>query len=162
MKCFLISSLITFLGTLSFAKSETTYVIKWLHPKLAVETEMYEGTLTLASRISETGPFKGRDQLPILNELRDGKIKTSPGQSKIVILVVKNKSDKPLRFAVAPHSVVPIEASLGIKFNCLCNGHTYTVAAKSDWYRIMELKTLKSVDALSAEVLLEHQIFPVK
>lgn len=136
--------------------------MKWLHPKLAVETQMFEGTLTLASRVSETGAFTGRDQLPILNDLRDGKIKASPGESKIVILVVKNKSDKPLKFAVAPHNIAPIEASLGIKFNCLCNGHTYTVAAKSEWYRIMELKTLKPVDALPEEVLLEHQIFPVK
>lgn len=162
MKCFLINSFLTLAGTFAFAKGATTYQMKWLHPKLSIETEMFEGTLTLANRVSETGEYKGRDQLPILNAIKDGKVKATPGETKIIILVVKNKADKPLKFAVAPHNVDPIEASLGIKFNCLCNGHTYSVAANSAWYRIMELKTLKPVEALSEEVLLEHQIFPVK
>jgi len=162
MNFFLISSFLTLVTCFAFASNETTFNLKWSYDKLPIETEMFEGPLSLASRVSEVGEFKGREQLPIMNDLRTGKLKVRPGESKIIILVVKNKSDKPIKFAVAPHNVMPIEASLGIKFNCLCNGHTYTVAGKSSWYRIMELKTLKPVAASPVEVTMEHRIFSVK
>lgn len=164
MKCFLISSGIFIASLVSKAAvtTTTTYSMKWLHRGLQIETSMYEGTFALTSRMAEVGEFKDRSQLPILNDLPQGQIKIPPGESRMVILVVKNNGENPLKFAVAPHSVAPIEASLGIKFNCLCNGHTYTVAAKSSWYRIMQLKTLKAVAASPTEVVLEHQIFAVK
>lgn len=162
MNFFLISSFLTLISFFAYADSDTVYNLKWSYDKLPFETEIYEGALSLTSRVSETGVFKGRDQLPIMNDLRTGKIKARPGESKIIILVVKNNSDKPIKFAVAPHNVEPIQASLGIKFNCLCNGHTYTVGGKSSWYRIMELKTLKPVAASPIEVTMEHKIFTVK
>jgi hypothetical protein len=165
MRCFLISSAIIVASLASKAAESattTTYNMKWLHKGLQLETSMYQGTFALTSRMAEVGEFKNRSQLPILNDLPQEQIKIPPGESRMVILVIKNNSEKPLKFAVAPHSVAPIEASLGIKFNCLCNGHTYTVAPKTSWYRIMQLKTLKAVGASPTEVTLEHQIFAVK
>lgn len=159
----MISSLVLGFCSLATAQTEknTTYHLKWSH-KLAIETSLYEGAISLGNRVSETGEFKELSQFPIANTLGENKIQMPAGEYRILILVVKNKSKKPLKFAVAPHSVMPVEASLGIKFNCLCNGHTYTVAPEASWYRIMRLDTLKSAETFKKEVVMEHHIFAVK
>jgi hypothetical protein len=144
------------------AQQQTTYEIKWRLGALPLAPSLYEGAVQLRTRVSEMGEFKDRYQLPILRELADGKIQAKPGEEKVVILVLKNSSDQPIRFSVAPHNIAPIEASLGLSFNCLCNGHKYTVKPKSSWYRVMLLKTFKEVEASKTNVILEHQIFAVK
>lgn len=146
----------------SFASTEATYNIKWSYKGLPIEIEMYDGPPSLVARASEAGEFKGRENVPVMNKLKDGKIKVPQGESRAIVLVIKNKSDSPLKFAVAPHGVEPVEASLGIKFNCLCNGHTFNIPPKTSWYRILELKTIKSVETPKKEVTLDHHIFRVK
>jgi hypothetical protein len=140
----------------------TTYNIKWDLGKLPLSVSLYEGGVQLLSRGAEMGEFKDRYQLPILKEITDGKIQLTPGDDKPLVLVLKNNTDKAIRFSVAPHSIVPIEASLGFSFKCLCNGHKYTIKPKSSWYRVLDLKTFKQVSPAKSEITLEHQIFPVK
>lgn len=159
----MISSLLLGFSSLAAAQTDkpTTYHLKWSH-KLPIDTSLYEGAISLGNRVSETGELKDISQFPIANTLAENKIQMPAGEYRILILAVKNKSKKSLKFAVAPHNVLPVEASLGIKFNCLCNGHTYTVAPGGSWYRIMRLDTLKSAEVFKKEVVMEHHIFAVK
>lgn len=161
MKCFIISFLLV-LGAQAHGFALTTYILKWDVKDLPVELHSYEGNASLSNRIAETGEVKDLAQLSIIKELKDGHIDVPPGADKVIILTVKNTSQKKIKFAVAPHMVTPPPASLGMSFKCLCNGHKYSVAPGATWYRIMQLRTFKQVDASTEPVTLEHQLFSVK
>lgn len=142
------------------AQSVTEYHLKWEAPKLPFEMKTVLLTSTERNRVSETGILTEKVNIPMNKILNDGKIKLRSGEQAFLALVIKNTSDRKIKFSVSPHSTQPGNASLGFNFNCLCNGHIYEVGAKEVWYRIMHLKTNGTEKASTVDLL--HVIYPVK
>lgn len=84
----------------------------------------------------------------------------SPGQAKTLVLVLENRSDKNLFFNATPHSIEPIEASVGQKFECLCNHSIFNLNGKSFWYRMVRFELEK--DFSQKKIRLIHNIIGVK
>ncbi|MFN7728985.1 MAG: hypothetical protein ACK5P7_07500 [Bdellovibrio sp.] len=81
----------------------------------------------------------------------------TPGMGQSLYLVVENKTDAPIRFGVAPHGSTPAEATIDINFRCLCYGHTYTVEARSKWYRVIALRVDRQTQIKNLR--LKHEVY---
>ena len=155
MGCFFLVSLLASSAT----AAPLTFVLGWTQEKTSFDVTTYELPITEAARVGETGPLLPSTQLPMdRRELKKGELKGFPGETKYVLLVIKNREKAKVSFAVAPHQTQPAHATLGFKFRCLCNGHVYHVGPKEEWYRIMALKIEKTASE-GAKVDLQHVIF---
>lgn len=136
------------------------FELLWDVGKLPFEVKIVEGMPTLKSRVSETGIVTPKTELLILKHLPEQKVEVPRNSESYIYLLIKNKGTKTYKFSVAPHSTHPGESSIGFHFECLCNGHVYTVKKGEVWYRILALKN--SVNSDERLVTLKHNIFQVK
>ncbi len=58
---------------------------------------------------------------------------------QMLVVVVRNPLDKPVRFWVAPHLPTPHESEAALMIRCLCVGLTYEVPAHGAWTRVIEV-----------------------
>ena len=145
---------------LEHLQAQTTYNLKWDIQNLPFEVKTAEGPRSLKRRLSETGSFSEKLDLPIKKQMHDGKILLKKTETAYIYLFIKNKTDQRINFSVAPHSTHPGASALGFHFGCLCNGHIYTVEPHAIWYRIMSLKN--ESNSSEKEIELSHSIFKVE
>lgn len=96
---------------------------------------------------------------PVSREIPGATVALRRGEKRKAALFYVNRTDRPVRFFAAPHSVSPARASLGFKFLCLCTNHVYTVAPGQSWYRIVELRLARDFAGESLDVV--HQLVAV-
>ncbi len=155
---YLIFNILLFFGLL--CNAETVFNLKWHSENLPFDVKTARATTAVKRRVGETGTFSEKLNLPISNQMPDGKIALNNSENGYVYLFIKNNSKKNIRFSVAPHSTHPGASALGFVFNCLCNGHVYTAKPNQIWYRIMELKNDST--NRQKDIELTHHIFEIK
>ena len=69
---------------------------------------------------------------------------TQDENARSFVLAVQNNSSSDKYFFAAPHTLSPVETSLGVMFECLCNHHVYKIPSHQWWFRIARLKMDKS------------------
>ena len=136
----------------------TTFKLEWDHGKLPLTTEVQRLVALEEERVGQNGILDDKVILPAAALLKNDEVILGPGETAYLVLLVKNKSKRTISFSVAPHSIHPGESALGFSFNCLCNGHIYTVGPDQIWYRLMKLSS-RSKGTMSA-VVLKHTLFP--
>lgn len=162
MKKSIISFIFLFLyNVIADAVPPTVFSIEWDYKNLPFTVELAQSYNNSAKNIGEMGILGTKVLLPPHHINKDGKIPLEEGESSVLILLIKNNSDRKISFSVSPHSTHPAESSLGFYFNCLCNGHIYKVGPKQTWYRIMKLSNIVSTGEV-VYVSLKHEIYEVK
>jgi hypothetical protein len=142
--------------------SASSYQLNWINKdNLPIEVELKRAPKSVRTRVSEYGTVTPNISLPIRNLLPDGLIQFLENDQAYLYIFIKNLSSKLIKFAVAPHSTEPSEASLGFSFDCLCKGHIYELNPKSTWYRIMSLTPAMSFKHKNSVIKLDHIIFKV-
>ena len=71
-------------------------------------------------------------------EIPDGVIHSEVGAVVKFVVVVRNRTDEPLRFWVTPHLPQPYTAERGLIMHCLCTGQQYEVPPRGTWTRVIE------------------------
>ncbi|MDH4128890.1 MAG: hypothetical protein OEV44_09070 [Spirochaetota bacterium] len=105
-----------------------------------VKMEIYEPSPNRTIRLWDTTSEKDPNNIPISSIIKNSTLQMIPGGLKRFILVLKNKTSKPIYFFASPHHIDPPEHSLGFKFKCLCIDHTFEVKPGETWYRVVQLK----------------------
>ncbi len=147
-----------------FAK--TIYKLKFSNSTpLDFSVQSFELSPTRADKVGTNGSLIDIRQLEPLREFKGNEIEMTAGETKIIGLVLKSKSQMKADFFVAPHEIQPGIRALDFKFDCLCYHHAYHLEKGKMWYRI--LKLYHSLDASkltkSAEVVtLSHEFQPWK
>lgn len=108
-------------------------------------------------KIGIFGDLFAIEQLENPTAIPNFKFDLKTGDSKILALVVENKSDRTINFYVSPHESNPADTTLDFKFNCLCYNHIYKIKPKSKWFRIMKLHQTKEITP-SRKVKLRHHV----
>lgn len=134
-------------------------VVDFIYHSFPGKVEIYDVKNESQLDISETRNVKNRDELPVLKR-NGGKFSLRPGQSRTVVLVVENNSGKDWYFNATPHAINPIEASVGQKFECLCNHAVFRADKKALWYRIVRFELDK--DFAAPSIRLTHNILGIK
>jgi hypothetical protein len=133
--------------------------IDFLYHDFPGKVEIYEVKKSSQYDISETKVVRNKKDLPILGNLK-GRFTLLPGKSKTFVLVVENKTNIDWYFNATPHSILPVESTVGQKFECLCNHSIYKADKKSYWYRIVRFELDKSFEGQS--IRLTHNIIGIK
>jgi len=111
--------------------------LKWEYKEFPARVQVFEASGK--ARLWETKSVAA-EQVPIGKPLDDSSFGLTAGAAKRFVLVVRNDSDAKLYFFAAPHTVHPVEHSLGFKFKCLCINHAYSVGPHETWYRVVEFR----------------------
>ncbi|MNJ93286.1 hypothetical protein D3C87_109650 [compost metagenome] len=143
------------------AQASVEYTFDWDTKGLPFEVKTFHAPISMGDRVGEHGPLVDMVNMPVIDLLGKKKLKLEGSESAVLYLVIKNNGKKDIRFSVVPHSIEPVEASLGLDFRCLCFGHIYTVKAGGLWYRIMKLHHTSPATGKSV-IALKHKIFEVK
>lgn len=137
-----LAALILFLVTAGNGVAENgsrkvTVTIDWKYRNVPARIKLFEakGTPTMW----KTASVKHESSVPAGREIPDSTLIMKPGESRLLVLVMRNTTDRPIHFFAAPHEVTPPESSLGFKFYCLCVNMTYTVRPGEVWYRVVKL-----------------------
>jgi hypothetical protein len=136
------------------------FELSWQKNNLPIEIKMYSVRAKLENRVKESGLFKNAKNLKLKaeNEIPSPyRVRLNYPDHAYLVLLIKNTSSKEIAFSVSPHSALPVEASVGFDFHCLCYGHTYRVPPNETWYRIMQLKN--HAKPSTQRVLLSHVIY---
>lgn len=133
--------------------------IDFIYKDFPGKIEVYDVKDSSKFDISETNVVDKKEELPITKK-NDGRFTMSAGESRTVVLVVENNTGRDWYFNATPHSILPIEASVAQKFECLCNHSIFNAKKKSFWYRIVRLELEK--DFNSSSIQLTHNIIGVK
>lgn len=178
MKSFLVIFLALFFNTsLVFGHGEAPHVAKetksispskkskkvsakfdFIYKDFPGKIELYEVSDSSVLDITETRVVANKKDLPVKKKMTS--LTMSPGEARTFVLVVENKTNTDWYFNATPHSITPIEASVGQKFECLCNHSIFKAQKKAFWYRIVRFEIEK--DFSSASIRLTHNILGVK
>lgn len=153
MKIRKISTLILLLFARQTLAAEVDVSFKAKDFPLAVK--LYEPNAEKSKKISETKVIDNKSSLPVTTEIH-GAFKILAGESKSLVMVIENTTNKDMYFFVAPHTMHPDHASAGFYFECLCNHSVYKLPAGKTWYRVLRLNLIKDSHAKTFKV--EHQI----
>ena len=126
--------------------------ISWEYHELPGTMEIYEIRPGTRPKLWETAAVADLGGAPVGPKIKDSKLTSTAGSIERFVLVLKNTTDKTLYFFAAPHQVTPAHHSLGFKFKCLCINHAYTVAPGETWYRVVELRLDKNIEADSLDI----------
>jgi hypothetical protein len=108
------------------------------------------------AKLWEMGTSASRGDLPIGEELENGRLEVSPGSVTRFVLLMENSTDAPLYFFAAPHQVNPVQLALGFKFKCLCINHAFEIPPGHSWYRVVELRMDEGF--VGNEIKIEHAL----
>lgn len=82
----------------------------------------------------------GADEEPRIGaEILDAVLRPKMGSVAKFVFVVRNPTDKPLRFWVTPHLPVPYSAERGLVIHCLCTSQQYEIPPRGSWTRVIEV-----------------------
>lgn len=148
----------TFPGYVFAAGKKVHVKISFLYDSFPGKMEAFDVRPASKFDISETRNVADMKQVPATEKLASS-FDMNPGQSKTFVLVIKNDTDQDWFFNASPHSIMPMESSMGQKFECLCNHMIYKVQKKSIWYRIVRFELEKDFNGSSVD--LTHHIIGV-
>jgi hypothetical protein len=114
--------------------------------------EIYEIRSGTRPPLWETAAVKNLGEAPVGPKIKDSKITSTAGSIERFVLVMKNETEDTLYFFAAPHQVSPAHHSLGFKFKCLCINHAYKIPPGETWYRVVELRLDKNIDADAVDI----------
>lgn len=134
---FICAFLVLVISSVAAAAEPVHVHIKWEYKDFPAKIEVYD--VKGKRRLWETKSVPAAE-LPAEKLLQDASFVLPAGAVKRFVLVVRNESHKKLFFFAAPHTVHPVEHSLGFKFKCLCINHAYSVEPGQAWYRIVEFR----------------------
>jgi hypothetical protein len=142
-------------------KPKGTHVkLTWKTDEFPAELVVHEPKEGSTLPLWTTGSAKKAKDLPIGKEIDADKGFTMPaGQSKRLVLTLKNAGKKDLYFFATPHTVDPAKHTLGFDFRCLCLNHAYHAPAGETWYRVIELRLDAAYAGKDVEVV--HQLVQV-
>ena len=130
--------------------------LNWTYKNFPEKIKVYNVTPSKSAFISETATVETLGEAPVTNEVQ-GPVEVKKGQSKTLVLVIENKSNKDIYFFAVPHEVHPAPASAGHFFECLCVGKVYKITPKSVWYRVVRININSSFQDIQ-NFDIEHQI----
>lgn len=156
---FLLVAPVSFAEHPSKAAKKVKVKIDFIYNDFPGKIEVYDVKDSSKFDISETNVVSTKEELPVTKKNK-GAFTLSAGESRTVVLVVENTTGRDWYFNATPHSILPIEASVAQKFECLCNHSIFNAKKKSFWYRIVRLDLEKDFTAPS--IKLTHNIIGVK
>lgn len=110
-------------------------------------------------RLWSTRSVPSLQSTPVGKAIDSSAFPLRPGHRKRFALVFRNDSDSAIYFFAAPHTVHPIEHSLGFKFKCLCINHAFLVGPKETWYRIVDFHL--SRDFVGNDLTVNHTLIGI-
>lgn len=141
-----VSWLIVTIGALGFggkafgADSKIKVDIKFEYKDTPLRIKLYEVTPEFVYSTARTALAKKMKDLPVTKPMASSILFSDKLKAKTFALVVENSSAENKYFFATPHTLDPVQASLGVLFECLCNHHVYKIPPKQIWYRIVRLK----------------------
>lgn len=152
-----LSLLASFFLLISAAYSHAATVqVNFLIKDFPLQVKLYEPKDFVAKRVSETKLVSSFQDVPVKDEIKNGRFTVKPGQSKSLVMVLENKTGRDLYFFVAPHTMHPEHASMGFYFECLCNHSIYHLPSGKTWYRVLRLNLGK--DSTQKSFAVDHQV----
>ncbi len=85
-----------------------------------------------------------------------GTLRVEFDRPEVVVVAVRNRSERALRFWSAPHLPSPHHAEPALMIRCLCTGETYEVPPGGTWVRAIEVG-IRRRDAVD-QLLVTHVI----
>jgi len=125
--------------------SKVTVSVQWKYEGIPAKMQLYGINQSKKAYLWQTKNVTAFTEIPAAN-LIDKPIILNKGSGKNFVLVYHNKTDKPLYFFAAPHSMSPKKYTLGFKFHCLCVNHAFEVKPKHYWYRVIRMNVSKYVE----------------
>src|SRR5438309_716302 len=118
--------------------------LSWEYTGLSPGMRVYEPREGAVTEVWETGSVKQEKDLPVSREVANSIVTVPRGSHKILVLVYENKTAQSVYFFAAPHTVAPLESSLGLKLKCLCINQAFEVGPGEAWYRGIEVQVSKN------------------
>lgn len=133
--------------------------ILWENRRVAGAMKLYEVDAKRRYEVWEMGNRAKLENLPVADEIPDGRLSLSRGGKRTFVLVMKNDTPQAIHFFAAPHVVNPPEYALGFKFKCLCVNHVFHVPPGHYWYRIVQLQL--APEFVGDHLDIQHTLIPV-
>jgi hypothetical protein len=102
---------------------------------------------------AETLTYREGEEPRIGAEIPGGVLRPEVGAVKRFLVVVRNPTDKPLRFWVTPHLPLPYSAVRGLIMHCLCTGQQYEIPPHGVWTRVIEAGLNPEAETLGPVVI---------
>lgn len=146
-----------FLSSSEAAINPVTVHIQWEYKDFDAPVAIYD--VQESARLWETRSVRTLKESPVTGALKDATFVIAPGEVKRFVMVIQNKSDKPIYFFAAPHQTAPVEDSLGSKIKCLCIGRSYKAGPNKVWYRVLEFRLARNY--VGKDLTITHSIIGI-
>ncbi|MDH4227843.1 MAG: hypothetical protein OEV59_08890 [Deltaproteobacteria bacterium] len=130
--------------------------IAWEYKDFPAAIELYE--LKGKAKLWDTKSVKN-ESAPLGAHIEGSSFTLKPGETKRFVLATKNTTPNDIYFFSGPHTVNPVEHSLGFKFKCLCVNNSFLAKSGETWYRVVEFKLSK--DFVGEEIAITHTIIAI-